>query len=88
MNIMSADDDYIESNEIEILGEDVNGVEGFCTYKITDAAKLAYDEITTLRQQVKDMEWISVDDRLPEQGGLLLSNRGRLRHMHSYVLRT
>lgn len=44
--------DDIESNEIEILGEDEHGNEGFCTQNITDIASDAYDMIASLENQL------------------------------------
>lgn len=42
------DDVDIESNELEIIGENEQGQEGYCTVKITDIAQKALDRIKGL----------------------------------------
>ncbi|WP_373092558.1 hypothetical protein [Zhongshania sp.] len=54
--IASSDADEIESDELEILGESAEGVEGFFTISIRDVAESAAEEITRLRAKLAEAE--------------------------------
>ena len=62
--LANADPDGIESNDIDIYGEDEEGREGCNTAQITDIADKALKRIAELEKQVK---WVSVDDELPDE---------------------
>lgn len=51
--IACAEPDDIESNEIEVYGEDEYGREGFCSFKITDIAQQAIEVIEALKKERK-----------------------------------
>jgi len=56
--LANQDADDIESNEIEILGEDEQGNEGFCTAKITGIAEDAHSMIESLIKQLEQYKQV------------------------------
>ena len=53
--LSNQDESDIDSNEIEILGESDEGVEGYATVKITDIAKDAHELIHELETESNKM---------------------------------
>lgn len=56
----------IESNDIEIYGEDEQGRDGVCTIEITSIANRAERLISELEAKLAEHEWISIEDKLPD----------------------
>ena len=73
LELSNAEPDNIESNEIEICGEDESGVDGCCTEQITKIAELALNDIEELEQENQRLR-----EELKSAAGYIKFNRASL----------